>query len=214
MPPLTPHTAVLGVLLSNARRGLCCYARAMEQTPPLGSPKASPDGALDGTTKPKHSPTWFRPWLWRGAGLVVVALAYGVGRFQGAQAMTSAERQHTTAIEAVRSSLDACQIDRSLLSARRSLALVALSLDRRNFGVAESHRRDASKALEQPILSGLADVAGLSTAIGALNLSVDPDPGAKRERVIATSEALDRLLTSRALAVAPMPPASAAAVAQ
>ena len=129
---------------------------------------------------------------------------------QGAQALTSAEERHATAIKARSSDLEACKVERSLLAVRRSLALVALSLDRRNFGVAESHRREASQALEQPTLSGLAEVADLSKTIRALNLSVDPDPGAKRERVIAASEALDRLLALRARDVVPAPAASAA----
>jgi hypothetical protein len=146
-------------------------------------------------------------------GLAVVALAYGIGRIQGAHALTEAEERHATEIANARSNLGACEIDRSLLTARRSLSLVALSLDRRNFGVAESHRREASQALEQPTLSGLAEVANLSKTVRGLNLGVDPDPGAKRERVIAASEALDAVLTSRARAVVPAPVGSAAKVA-
>jgi hypothetical protein len=136
-------------------------------------------------------------------GLAFVALAYGVGRMQGAHALTSVEERHAKAIDDVRSTLEACTIDRSLLDVRRSLALVALSLDRRNFGVAESHRREAAQALEQSTLRGLPEMEKLSTAIRGLNLSVDPDPGAKRERVIAVSEELDRLLAARARAVVP-----------
>jgi hypothetical protein len=143
-------------------------------------------------------------------GLGLVALAYGIGRLQGAQALSEAEERHATEIASARSNLGACEIDRSLLSARRSLALVALSLDRRNFGVAESHRSEASRALAQPSLSGLAEVTNLSRTIGGLNLSVDPDPGAKREQVIAASEALDALLAARARAVVPAPAGSAA----
>lgn len=135
--------------------------------------------------------------------MAAAALSYGVGRMQGAQALESVEQRHATAIEAARANLEACGIDRSLLNARRSLALVALSLDRRNFGVAESHRREAARALEQPTLSGLPEVASIRSNIGELDLGVDPDPGAKREQVIAASEALDKLLTTRAQAVAP-----------
>ena len=183
------------------------------KTPPAGSPKTAPDGARDVSTKHISSPHSSRPWLWPVVGLAAVALAYGVGRIQGAQALSSAEERHATAIEAARSNLQACGIDRSLLSARRSLALVALSLDRRNFGVAEGHRREALQALEQPPLNGLAEATNVSTTIRALNLGVDPDPGAKRDRVIAASEALDGLLAARARAVVPTPAASAANVA-
>lgn len=205
----------------------------MTQTPPFGTPKPSHDGAPkpphDGTPKPSHDGTpkpphdgapkpsrdvptkpapprsqwWTKPWTWLAAGLAVVALAYGIGRMQGAQALSDAEQRHATAMGTARSSLEACGIDRSLLNARRSLALVALSLDRRNFGVAESHRREASQALEQPTLSGLPEVTSIATTIGALDLGVDPDPGAKRGQVIAASEALDKLLTTRAQAIVP-----------
>jgi hypothetical protein len=196
----------------------------MTQTPPFGTPKPSHDGtpkpSHDGTPKPSHDGTpkpsvdvstkpapssqwWSKPWLWLAAGLAVVALAYGVGRMQGAQALDTVEQRHAAAMASVRSNLEACGVDRSLLNARRSLALVALSLDRRNFGVAESHRREASQALGQPTLSGLPEVANIATTIGALDLGVDPDPGAKREQVIAASEALDKLLTTRARAVVP-----------
>ncbi len=190
---------------------------SMTKTPPFGTPKPSHDGT---TPKPSHdgtpksspnvsmkpapsSPWWSKPWPWVGVGLAAVALAYGVGRMQGAQALDSVEQRHATAMESVRSNLEACGIDRSLLNARRSLALVALSLDRRNFGVAEKHRREASRALGQPTLSGLPEVASISSTVGALDLGVDPDPGAKREQVIASSEALDKLLTTRANATVP-----------
>lgn len=190
----------------------------MPQTPPLGTPKSSPDGARNAatktvpsvSTKSLPSPMWSKPWIWLAIALGAVAIAYGIGRMQGAQALSSAEERHATALEAMRSQMGACETDRSLLSARRSLALVALSLDRRNFGVAESHRREASQALEQPTLSGLPEVGKLATTIRGLNLGVDPDPGAKRERVIAASEALDRLLTARVPAALPTPAASAA----
>jgi hypothetical protein len=66
-------------------------------------------------------------------------------------------------------------------------------LDRRNFGVAESHRRDALQVLERPSLTAVAGVTELAANIRGLDLAVDPDPGSKREQVIAVSEALDRV---------------------
>jgi hypothetical protein len=174
----------------------------MTQTPPFGTPEPPHDATSKSpvdSSKPQRTSRWRAiPWPWIGIGLAAVALAYGVGRMQGAQGLNDAEQRHAAAVGSLRSNLEACGIDRSLLDARRSLALVALSLDRRNFGVAESHRREASQALEQPSLNGLPEVAGIATTIGALDLSVDPDPGAKREQVIAASEALDGLLTTRA----------------
>jgi hypothetical protein len=131
-------------------------------------------------------------------GVAVVGLAYGVGRFQGALALTAAHQQSVKDRSAWQASLAACQTARGLLAARRSLSLVALSLDRRNFGVAENHRQDALQAFEQPSLRGIAAVPELIATIRGLNLAVDPDPGAKRDQVIAVSEALDRLVATRA----------------
>jgi hypothetical protein len=71
--------------------------------------------------------------------------------------------------------------------------------------VAEGHRRDASKVLEQPTLNGLPELAALSTTIRGLDLGVDPDPGAKREQVIDAREALDQLLTARQRPAVPAP---------
>jgi hypothetical protein len=126
-----------------------------------------------------------------------LALAYGIGRFQGALALRELEQRHAVERGGREASLAACETDRGLLAARRSLSLVALSLDRRNFGVAENHRRDALRAFEQPALGGVAEVAGLTATVRALDLGVDPDPGAKRQQVIGVSEALDRVVAGR-----------------
>jgi hypothetical protein len=129
--------------------------------------------------------------------MALVALAYGVGRIQGAVALSEAEEEHTRALQAGQARSEACGADRDLLEARRSLSLVALSLDRRNFGVAETHRRAALKRLEQPSLTSMQRGSELATTIRALDLAVDPDPGAQRERVIAVTEALDGVLRAR-----------------
>jgi len=145
-----------------------------------------------------------------GAVLAIVGgLAYGVGRFQGALALDHAEERYVGDRRLWQTKQTACEVDRGLLTARRSLSLVALELDRRNFGVAETHRRDASQALEQPSLSGIANVSKLAENVRAMDLGVDPNPGAKREQVIALSEALDRVSTERDVK-APVPAASAA----
>ncbi len=181
----------------------------MRPTPPLGSPQQPTEPSRSTVREPAASP-WSKRWLLIAIGVAVVGLAYGVGRFQGALALTALDQRNATDRQAWQASLAACETDRGLLSARRSLSLVALSLDRRNFGVAENHRRDALRAFEQPSLSGLSEAAKLATTVQALNLAVDPDPGAKREQVIAVSEALDRLMTARAgKAPAPAPATSA-----
>jgi hypothetical protein len=176
-------------------------------TPPLGSPQQRPEPS--GSTVKERAPSpWFKPWIFIAVGVTVAALAYAVGRFQGALALTAVNERNATDRKAWQASRAACETDRGLLAARRSLALVALSLDRRNFGIAENHRRDALLAFEQPSLSGLAEAAKLAATVRALNLAVDPDPGAKREQVIAVSEALDRLLAARGSST-PAPVASA-----
>jgi hypothetical protein len=172
-------------------------AWSMTSTPPLGSPPGSSEGSRQ--VSPTHATSnWPKRWLVFAIGVAVVALAYGVGRFQGALALTAADRQSAKDRGAAQASLAACQTDRGLLAARRSLSLVALSLDRRNFGVAEKHRQDALHAFEQPSVRGVAAVPELLATVRGLNLAVDPDPGAKRDQVIAVSEALDRLVATPA----------------
>jgi hypothetical protein len=180
----------------------------MTYTPPPGSQSPS-DVPVDLPKSPASPPNWSRLWISLGLGLLFAGLAYGVGRLQGARALVHAEQAHAEAFATAHSALQTCEVDRGLLTVRRKLAQVALSLERRNFGLAESHRRQASQALEQPSLTGLQEVTGLSTTIGALNLSVDPDPGAKREQVIAASEVVDRLVETRLHSAAPVPAAGA-----
>ena len=173
----------------------------MTPSPPLGSPQEPPEPRSTGMEPAPSS--WAKRWLQLAIGVALVGLAYGVGRFQGALALSGVDERNAEHRKAWQASLAACEADRALLAARRSLALVALALDRRNFGVAENHRRDALLAFEQPSLSGLAEAAKLAATVRALNLAVDPDPGAKREQVIAVSEALDRLVVARGTSPAP-----------
>ena len=174
----------------------------MTSTPPLGSPPRSSEGSRQVSPTPA-TPTpatssWPKRWLVFAVGVAVVALAYGIGRFQGALALRAADQQSAKDRNVAQESLAACQTDRGLLAARRSLALVALSLDRRNFGVAENHRQDALHAFEQPSMRGVAAVPELLSTVRGLNLAVDPDPGAKRDQVVAVSEGLDRVVATRA----------------
>jgi hypothetical protein len=179
----------------------------MPPTPPLGSPQEPPEVPRDSLGEREASP-WSKRWLLLAIAIAVVALAYGIGRFQGALALKAVEQGNATDRQAWQASLGVCETDRSLLEARRSLSLVALSLDRRNFGVAENHRQDALRAFEQPSLRGVTEASELGATVRALNLAVDPDPGAKREQVIAVSEALDSLVVARA-GVTPVAAASA-----
>lgn len=168
----------------------------MSTTPPLGSPQPSNE-ASDGSSPERVASPWKRRWLLAVIGAACLVLAYGLGRLQGALALRALYERHAVERAARQASLAGCETDRSLLAARRSLSLVALSLDRRNFGVAEKHRRDALQAFEQPPLRDVAEVAELTASVRALDIAVDPDPGAKRERVIGVSEALDRLVAAR-----------------
>lgn len=168
----------------------------MTPTPPVGSPPRSGGASREGSAERVPSP-WSRRWLVIAIGIAAAALAYGIGRFQGAVALTEADRRDALDRQAWKARLAQCETKRDLLTARRSLALVALALDRRNFGVAESHRRDALQALERPSLTSVAAVTELAAKIRGLDLAVDPDPGSKREQVIAVSEVLDHLVEGR-----------------
>lgn len=169
----------------------------MSGTPPLGSPPG-PSKSARGAVSERVASPWPKRWLLAALGVASLALAYGVGRVQGAWALRALEHQQVHERAAQQTSLAACETDRGLLAARRSLALVALSLDRRNFGVAEKNRRDALLTFEQRSLRGITAVPGLSATVRALDLAVDPNPGAKRDQVIGVSEALDRIVAARA----------------
>lgn len=185
-------------------------AKVMTHTPPLGSGPTSRKGSADTANAGAAPPSRPKRVLVMGAVLVIVAGgAYGVGRLQGALALNRAEERYGGNRQVWQTTQTACEVDRSLLTARRSLSLVALELDRRNFGVAETHRRAAAQALTQPSLSGVADVSKLAENVQAMDLGVDPNPGAKREQVIALSEALDRV-SAAGVGKAPAPTGSAA----
>lgn len=180
----------------------------MSPTPPLGTPPSSSQDLHGTSTEAVRSP-WSKRWLLIAIGVASLATAYGIGRFQGALALRGLDQRHAVERAGREASLVACETDRGLLAARRSLSLVALSLDRRNFGVAENHRRDTLRAFEQPALRGVAEVPDLTATVRALDLAVDPDPGAKRQQVIGVSEALDRVVAGR-VGDGPVPPARAA----
>lgn len=171
-------------------------AKDMNPTPPHGTPGST--DAPGGASAARGASRWPKRWLALAIAIATTGLAYGIGRVQGAMALRQEEQRSANERAAWQTSLAACSTDRSLLEARRSLALVALSLDRRNFGVAESHRQRALEALGQPSLSSVPEASKLAGGVRGLDLGVDPDPGTKRGQVIAVSEALDRLLTERA----------------
>jgi hypothetical protein len=165
----------------------------MTATPPPGSPHRNASTLVDVASAPKHESPWRKRGLITLIALATVGLAYGIGRLQGALALRNAEEKHASELGAFKSDLSTCDRERGLLSARRSLSLVALDLDRRNFGVAETHRKEAMQALEQRALGALPGVAGIAATIRSLDLSVNPDPGETRNQVIAATEALDRI---------------------
>ncbi len=167
----------------------------MANTPPLGSPQGPLDDSHGSPTDERPS-LWSKRWLPIAVGVAVAALAYGAGRLQGAVALSSSNQARAAEQKTWQTELATCETERGLLSARRSLSLVALSLDRRNFGVAESHRQEALQQLTQTAASGAGSVTELVAKVQALDLAVDPDPGTKREQVISVSEALDRLVAA------------------
>ncbi len=184
----------------------------MPATPPPGSTTGSPRPADGAALEAERLPLWRKRSAWIGLAVAIaaLALAYGIGRAQGAMALRDAEERHAAVRASCESKLATCAADRDLLAAHRSLSLVAISLDRRNFGVAESHRRDALRALAQPSLQGIAAAPEVAATIEALDLGVDPNPGTKRDRVIAAAERLDDVLKSRAPDAPAAPAASGA----
>lgn len=125
---------------------------------------------------------------------------FGIGRYQGAMALESATERFQrdrlalqTQVSQAGARLQSCQTERDLLAARRSLSLVALALEQRNFGTAEAHRR---QALDQLTSDGLSAVGGVDTVakrVTELNLAVDPEPGDALAEVSGIVEVLDQI---------------------
>ncbi len=143
--------------------------------------------------------------------LMGMAIAYGVGRLQGATATASVQEELKTAEEEqkreasmLQDRVSALQRRVELLEARRQLHLSLIALDARNFGTAQGHLEQAASQLSnaKQATPGLEEiVAGL----GALRLVASEDVAGERARVLVQAAALDAAIERDRSTASPVP---------
>ncbi|GAC1299416.1 MAG: hypothetical protein NVS3B20_20800 [Polyangiales bacterium] len=132
-----------------------------------------------------------------GAGLVVAALAYGVGRAQGSAGVDDAERRAATAtatsssaVAAVQGVLEGERNRSALLEARRRLHLAIVALDERNFGIAQE-QLDGAHAILVSVERTDPSLQEFAKDLAALKLAASDDVGEQRVKVLALCKKLD-----------------------
>lgn len=137
--------------------------------------------------------------------LVVAAALFGGGWWQGRSQMAAQKADYESRLQAVGDELAqtkeelAVQMNRALLmEARAALYRTAVDLDRRNFGIANTHLQEASTAL-----SKIDDVSGglnigrlnsLQSAISEMDINVAVNLEDQRARVLGFTEELNALV--------------------
>jgi hypothetical protein len=139
-------------------------------------------------------------WYLILAGLMVllIAGAYGAGRWQEAQGVELARRETAAAhrsAAAAAAQIAALLNQVRMLQARRQLHLALLSLDERNFGTARDHLvtagRDLSAVQAPPPGSNLAVLSRLAQELQSARLTVTENLAQQRQRILAWVHALD-----------------------
>ncbi len=132
--------------------------------------------------------------------LGLCGLAYGVGRLQAWQQIRAAETQATQAQEERAKSAAAADSERAeltrrvaLLDARRQLHLVMLSMEERNFGIAEDHLRLAA----QRLAAAGEPFKPVAEKLSALRLVATENQGDQRVQLVALAKQLDQTLDGR-----------------
>lgn len=140
------------------------------------------------------------------AVLVVVLLAgligYAAGHMQVAQRLDRAWAEHADQLAAEARAQRALEERTEALSQRvrllegaRQITRAERALEARNFGIAETHLRQAEQSLRE-----LDDVEGapeLATRIGSTRVVVAEDIESQRDQLIALSERADALIARR-----------------
>jgi hypothetical protein len=135
-----------------------------------------------------------------GGVLVALLVAYGVGRVQGCSQVQQAEGKAQEAESAKQSAttelktqLDQTRRRVDLLEGRRHLHLALLAMDKRNFGIAQSHLQNANKLLKRGAQEG-SEEAKLHGRVEQLILVATEDFAPQRQKVLDVIEAFDALV--------------------
>ena len=137
--------------------------------------------------------------------IVLAAALFGGGWWQGRAQMAAQKADYESRLQAVEDELAqtqeqlAVQMNRALLmEARAALYRTAVDLDRRNFGIANTHLQEAATALGKiDDASGglnLGQLNSLQSAISEMDINVAVNLEDQRARVLGFTEELNALV--------------------
>lgn len=173
---------------------------------PIDAPKAAP---------PIPSPRrvlWTRIATLAAAALVLLAIAYGIGRAQGARALARSESaaRETQARMARGAQETRTQLERRLaavevefaraqrmnaaLESRRQLGLAMLSMDDRNFGIAQGQIEAARTSLRGAMPFDEAGLAEVQPRLAGVTIVAAADFADQRAGLVQIAHAFDAQL--------------------
>jgi hypothetical protein len=129
-----------------------------------------------------------------GVGFVALALAYGVGRLQGSQAVGAADDRAEAAAAEREKAEKAVTSEKAVslqLEARRRLHLALLALDDRNFGIAQQHVAVAAKLIEKSGAPKDGDLGKLGEELAKERLVATEDVGTQRGKLLGWAKRFD-----------------------
>lgn len=129
-----------------------------------------------------------------GIVLLLIGIAYGVGRFQTHSAVGTAEENARSVTEESQRKDAALAEQRQAvarLEARRRLHLAVIAMDERNFGTAQQHLDVAGKILNESAKG--TPVGELAKPILTNRLHATEDLGAQRQQVLQWVKRFDTL---------------------
>ncbi len=153
--------------------------------------------------------------------ILVAAILYGVGRFQGNAALNSQRAEYETKLNTAQADAQKAQsqlIEAKnrgfLMEASAALYRTATDLDSRNFGTANTHLQEAATALSRVENAGAdgAQISQLQRDIASKNINVAINLGSQRAQVIDFAKQLNALIPPADTTPATAAPATAAPV--
>ena len=148
-------------------------------------------------TKPKDKPPAKSKRVLILSGAIVAGLgaAYGGGRLQGHAAVGESEERVGKAeaeAQSIKRDLDAAKAKATQLDARRHLHLALMSMEQRNFGIAQEHVTNAGALLQSTSPEG--ELKKLADEIRAFKLTASEDQSKERQALLGFAEKLDKIL--------------------
>lgn len=129
--------------------------------------------------------------------MLVLVVAYTVGRVQTASHVTEAEKKVDKAHETQKQTSTQLDSEKALvdrLEARRRLHLALLALDQRNFGIADAHMGAAAKLLARSQPAADSDLGKLEKQVGAFKLVATEDLAGQRQKILDMAHRFDELV--------------------